>query len=157
MIATRILAATVLVGAAVALSACATGEPPVTDVTPTDDTAVDAVDLVAGMCILDESSASTVTSVEVVDCTTKHDAEVYASILLADGAFPGADAISQAAIDQCAVQFANFVGVAFANSALTYEYYAPSEATWNAGDREVLCLVRDPAGPVTGSLEGAAR
>jgi len=152
----RALATALLVGAAAVLAGCSGGSPEV-DVTATPDTAVDAVDLQAGMCILDESSASTVTSVEVVPCTKQHDAEVFATILLADGAFPGGDAISKAAIDQCAVQFANFVGVAFANSVLTYEYYAPSETTWNAGDREVLCLIRDPAGPVTGSLEGAAR
>lgn len=152
----RTLAAVLIAAGAVVLAGCAGGSPQV-EVTSTPDTAVDAVDLAVGMCILDESTATTVTSVEVVPCTAQHDAEVYATILLADGPFPGADAISGSAVDQCAVQFANFVGVAFANSALTYEFYAPSETTWGAGDREVLCLVRDPAGPVTGSLEGAAR
>ena len=154
---TRLLSVLPLLALTAALAGCAPAAPPVIEVTPTEDTAVDAIDLTAGMCILDESSAATVSSVEVVDCTDEHDAEVFARIVLADGTFPGPDALSQTAIDQCAVQFANFIGVAFANSVLTYEYYAPSETTWAAGDREVLCLVRDPAGPVTGSLQGVAR
>lgn len=153
----RLMATLPLIALAAALAGCSPAAPPVIEITPTADNSVDAVDLAAGMCIIDESSAATVSSVEVVDCTLEHDAEVFASILLVDGPFPGPDALAQTAIDQCAVQFANFIGVAFANSVLTYEYYAPSETTWAAGDREVLCLVRDPAGPVTGSLQGVAR
>jgi hypothetical protein len=153
----RFVAVVPLLALAAALAGCSSGAPPVIEVTPTGDTSVDAVDLTVGACILDDSSAATVSSVEVVDCTSSHDAEVFASIVLADGSFPGADAVAQMSIDQCAVQFAAFVGIAFANSELTYEYYAPSETTWAAGDRAVLCLVRDSAGPVTGSLHGVAR
>lgn len=149
------LVAALLVAAGLLLAGCASDAP--VEVGPTGDTTIEAVDLVVGTCILDQSSASTVTSVESVDCAVPHDAEVFASILLADGAFPGADAVAKAGVDQCATQFAAFVGVPFPASALTYEYYAPSAQTWAAGDRELLCLVRDPAGPVTGTLEDAAR
>lgn len=142
--------------AALLLAGCAANAPAPT-ATPTDDPGVDVVDLSVGMCILDAPTGSSVTTVEVVPCTRSHDAEVFASILLADGPFPGQEAVGKASLDQCAAQFAHFVGVPFASSALTYEYYAPSAETWNAGDRAVLCLVRDPAGPVTGSLQGVAR
>lgn len=125
--------------------------------TPTEDTTVDAVDLEVGMCILDSTAAAAVTSVEVVDCDDPHDAEVYASLVLTDGTFPGEEAIAVTSQQQCETQFANFVGVAFGTSTLTYKYFAPTAQTWAAGDREVLCLILDPAGPVSGSLEDAAR
>lgn len=148
-------AAVLALAAAAVLSGCASGGS--VEVTPTQDPTVDAVDLVVGTCILDDSSASTVTSVQSVDCADPHDAEVFASILLADGDFPGAETVAQAGIDQCAQQFAAFIGIPFASSTLTYEYYAPSAETWAAGDRALLCLVRDPNGTVRGTLEDAAR
>ncbi len=155
MPAPRPSAGVAILAAVLLLAGCASA--PESTPTPTDDSRVDAVDLAVGMCILDGSSSPTVTTVEVIDCGKPHDTEIFASLLLPDGPFPGAESVAKSATDLCAIQFANFVGVSFPNSALTYEYYAPSPETWNAGDREVLCLIRDPKGPTTGSLEGAAR
>lgn len=109
------------------------------------------------MCVLDGTGSASLSTVEVVDCTEMHDAEVYASRVLADGAFPGTEAVAATALQECEAQFANFVGVTLANSDLTYQYFAPNAGSWTAGDRAVLCLIHDKTGPVTGSLENAAR
>ena len=117
---------------------------------------MDAVDLTVGMCILDAPTGSTVTTVEVVPCAQSHDAEVFASILLADGAFPGPRRGREASLDQCAAQFANFVGIPFASSALTYEYYAPSAEDLGGGHRAVFAWSATPR-VRSGTLENAAR
>ena len=157
MFASRILTATLVISGALLFAGCANAEPPVIEVTPTEDTTVDAVDLSVGMCFFDESDSTTISSVNEVDCASSHDVEVFATILLADGPFPAADALAQTATEQCTLQFGNFVGVAYGSSALQLQYLVPSVETWNAGDRELVCLIFDPAGPVTGSLEGVAR
>ena len=51
-------------------------------------------------------------------------------------------------------EFEQFVGEAYLDSRFDFSYYYPTEASWSRGDREVLCVIYDPAGPVTGSLEG---
>ena len=40
---------------------------------------------------------------------------------------------------------------------LEVQYLSPTESSWAMGDREIVCTVLDPAGPVTGTLEGANR
>ena len=70
--------------------------------------------------------------------------------------FPGLDAVAAAA-QGCAEPFQEFVGRPLTGSALRVTYLHPTEQSWRAGDREILCVVSDPAGPVTGTLEGATR
>jgi len=122
------------------------GEPTPSDAT-TPLTAVEA-----GDCY-DEADADSVT---VVDCTTAHGYEVFASLLLADGDYVQST-ISADAEARCRTAFGTFIGLEFDASALGLRYVAPSERTWEQGDREVLCVAFDPAGPTGGSLAGAAR
>jgi hypothetical protein len=49
------------------------------------------------------------------------------------------------------------VGMSYDQSALEVTWLEPTEESWEAGDRELVCLITDPAGQTTGSLEGANR
>jgi hypothetical protein len=91
------------------------------------------------------------------ECATEHDAEVYAVVSLPEGAWPGDDAVGTASDEACGAEFEAYVGTAYDESALYFMYYAPTEDAWAAGDREVLCLVFDPEGPLTGSVRGSGQ
>lgn len=103
-------------------------------------------------------ASTEITDVPVVPCAEPHDDEVYHAFELADGEFPGEDAILAEADATCVAQFAEFIGLAYEQSTLDYWPMYPTEGSWENGDREVLCIAWDPAGEkVTGTLAGAAR
>lgn len=123
----------------------------------TTGTDVDVFTIAVGDCLNDGGVDGEVTTVETIDCAQPHDSEAYASILMDDGEFPGDDVVEAFAIEQCTTAFDSFVGLAYAESTLSFSYYYPTTESWASGDREILCLLVDPAGKVEGSLEGAAR
>jgi hypothetical protein len=90
-------------------------------------------------------------------CSEPHDSEAYASIMIDDGDFPGDQTVTDQAVADCTTEFNSFVGVDYQDSELDFAYYYPTEESWANGDREILCLIVDPAGKATGTLEGAAR
>jgi hypothetical protein len=97
-----------------------------------------------------------VSEVPVVPCAEPHDDEVYFDFLLDDGEYPGDDAVLEVADTGCLPEFEAFVGLAYDSSTLDFYAYRPSEESWATGDRTVSCVIWDPAGQVTGSLQGAA-
>lgn len=116
----------------------------------------DVFTLEVGDCLNDAGVEGEVSEVPTVPCSEPHDSEAYASILMADGDFPGDDVVDDQAVSDCTTEFDAFVGLDYQTSALDFAYYFPTEASWEQGDREILCLIYDPAGKVTGSLQGAA-
>lgn len=107
---------------------------------------------------LNEATAETVSEVPVVPCDTAHDEEVFSEITLTGTEFPGDDAVQTQADEGCYAQFAEFVGLAYEESALEFYAYRPTEDSWTQlDDRIVSCIVYDPAGQTTGTLAGAAR
>jgi hypothetical protein len=97
-------------------------------------------------------------SLPVVPCAEEHESEIYGSLIMDDGDFPGQAAVEETAIQYCDAEFTSFVGLAWAESQLEWAYLGPSQETWEqVDDREILCLVIDPAGLTTGSLRGAQR
>jgi hypothetical protein len=123
----------------------------------TEEGDADVFTLKVGDCLSDQAGATgEVSDVPVVPCDQPHDSEIYFSYLIPDAeAFPGT---FQEHVDaQCLPQFQTFVGVAYEASALDMTWLEPTAASWQEGDRELLCIVADPAGGVTGSLAGVAR
>lgn len=103
-------------------------------------------------------SAEGFNTVPVIPCAEAHESEVYAATDLPDGDYPGDAAVAEAADEFCYAQFQGFVGMAWEDSVLEFGYLSPSQESWERGnDREVLCLIMDPTGLVSGSLAGAAR
>lgn len=122
-----------------------------------DDNA-DVFSIRVGDCLNDSSASEEVTAVPLVPCSEPHDSEVFASIIMTGENFPGNDVVVAEADDACFERFEEFVGVPYLDSIYDFSYYFPTERSWAGGDREILCVIYDPAGQkLTGSLEGIGR
>lgn len=164
----RVLAVTALAATALSLSGCsllnqftqnseplrdaATGE-----VTEKQDNA-DVFSLRVGDCVItDGSELGEISGLPVVPCGEAHADEVYFAYDIDASEFPGEEAILAEAEQRCVPKFESFVGTRYQESVLDYWPMYPTEGSWSQGDREVLCLVYDPAADTVGSLAGAAR
>lgn len=114
----------------------------------------DAFALQVGDCLNDATAAGEVTTVPTVPCDEPHDSEVYAAFALGESDYLGDEIVVDKAEALCLPAFEEFVGEPYLESRLDFAYYYPTEASWASGDREVLCVIYDPEGPVTGSLRG---
>ena len=157
----RIALPVVAVVAALSLSSCSLFESgPERDADGAVTTAAteSVMTIALGDCLDSEALGSYVTDVPFIPCGEPHDSEVYAQVELADGEYPGEDAVAKQADQYCYEQFPSFVGMSYEESALDYFPMYPLQDGWeNAGDREVLCLVVSVDGDVTGTLAGVAR
>jgi len=121
-------------------------------------------DISLGDCLL-EPDGEQISDVTVVPCSEAHDYELYYEFDLAEGEFPGDEAVSEQAAAECEAQFQTFAGIAFQDSAsLWYNFFSPTQGSWSDGDRLIQCLIYEASDDqgqeiiqVTGSLEGAAR
>jgi hypothetical protein len=105
-----------------------------------------------------ETAGDVVTDIPTVPCTEPHDYEVYAEFDIDRATFPGDDEVFALADEGCYGPFAGYVGLAFEESALDYTYYVPTADGWkDYNDRQVSCILFDPAGQISTSLAGAAR
>jgi hypothetical protein len=102
-----------------------------------------------GECI---NSAANGLNVTLLSCATPHDAEVFATFSLPEGAWPGASAVEQAAGNGCVSRFSSYLNPQLATAAMTQEYVYPNQAAWQAGERTVVCEVRAVSGKLTGSV-----
>lgn len=114
----------------------------------------DAFAIQVGDCLNDASASGEVTTVPTVPCDAPHDSEVFAAFELGESGYPGEDVVVGKAEAACLPAFDEFVGEPYVESRFDFAFYYPTEASWASGDREVLCIIYDPAGPVTGSLRG---
>jgi len=115
----------------------------------------DVFTLSVGDCFNDQD-ATEISSVTAIPCGDAHDYEAYFAFDLEDAdTYPGDTAITDAAEAGCGPEFVTFVGKAYEESVLDYNYLTPTEGSWDTGDREILCLVFG-AEKTTGSLKGVA-
>lgn len=162
--ATTLLAVSAL-AAIVALTGCTAGGAPAHSPSATPSASggkASAFAIKVGDCLDDADIQGTTTSAPIVPCTGPHDSEAYGRFLLTDSAYPGEDAVKAEAETGCGgTLFADFVGIASADSTLQYSYYFPTADSWSTGDREVMCTIYQVDGsgkPVktTGTLKNAA-
>ncbi|MHA6668898.1 septum formation family protein [Homoserinimonas sp. A447] len=142
--------------ASVALTGCSQVSAVVEQVLPER---IGAHTLVVGECFNNTVSILTaedaVVDVPRENCTLDHDNEAIASIQLDAEKFPGDDTVTLQSTADCLVEFEKFIGVPLAEAGtLTFDFFAPSAASWKLGDREVLCYVYDSAAQTTYSLKG---
>ena len=122
----------------------------------TESASIDIFALKVGDCKM-ASASGLIESADVVPCEEPHDEEVYYEITMEDGEFSdeAVDTASQGCIGDA---FTTFVGVIWDESTLDVYPITPTQETWDQfNDRIVQCVTSDPAGPVTGTLAGAAR
>lgn len=99
-----------------------------------------------GHCIAELPADGAVERVRVVPCAEPHEAEVVGVLDLPGGGWPGRSQVQSRLTAWCemdtAQQEAGFRAVV----------WAPSEAGWDQGDRQGLCLAWTGGGSATGSL-----
>ena len=118
----------------------------------------DVFALQVGDCLDSAALGDVVETVPVIPCAEAHDSEVYAAKDLPAGDYPGEEEVSTLADDYCYSEFEGFVRLSYESSALAYLPMYPLQEGWEQlDDRELLCLVVDLDGGVTGTLKGAAR
>lgn len=120
--------------------------------------------LYLGMCITDpyvgaetnENGAFTIGDYEEIDCNQTHYGEIYAIGYSSLTTFDN-DALVTEIGDYCYVNFEPYVGLDYNESELYYDYWYPSQETWDSGDRVLVCLVTTVDGVVNEPLAGANR
>jgi hypothetical protein len=134
-----------LIGALALLGGCAEE--------PVGDPEVDAYSVQLGQCT-GPISVGEEDRLTVLDCATEHYWEAFAQTALDAEKYPGNAKVTEEAGVFCEAAFADFVGVKVNKSNYSLTFLQPTEETWEAGDRDVLCLAGSAGGQVTGSLEG---
>lgn len=161
--ATAVLAAAGMVLAGCSLLSPGTSAPRDASGTPTATAKVSAFDIRVGDCLDDADVGTTTATTQIVPCSGPHDSEAFAESTVTGDAYPGDDALQATAQDVCSgTAFAQFVGIASADSTLQISYYLPTQETWAGGDRRITCTVYqiDQAGkplPTTGTLKDSAK
>jgi hypothetical protein len=123
----------------------------------TEEGNLDIFTLKVGDCITGDTEGE-LSEIPVVPCSSEHDQEVFYEFDLPEGDFPDDDGITSAVEEECVPAFGEFVGLEYESSTLDVGWLSPTQESWDQnGDRLVQCYVFDPAGAVTGTLEGAAR
>lgn len=115
-------------------------------------------ELQVGDCFDDpDEPVEQLVEVPLIGCEEPHDNQVFALFDLPDGDFPGDAAVADQARDGCLGRFEDHVGTPYGDSELFAAWLPPTEASWEAGDRQVVCVLFDADGPLVGSQEGIAR
>jgi WD40 repeat protein len=110
-----------------------------------------------GTCLPSTSEALDLFTVDDVPCTQAHEEEVIGNLELPDPV--GADVppdLYDRAVAACTDRFfKGYVGASYGDSAYYVSALIPTESSWDLGNRSVVCLLYDPAGPITGSARGS--
>ena len=103
-------------------------------------------------------------SVTALPCTQQHIAEVFyaGNAWPQSQSYPRDNTINNQAVDRCNAAFAAYDGIAYDNSAFSYDFIGPSGADdWASGDRWLVCVAysssaQDPGGAsVDYSIKGS--
>ncbi|WP_418058277.1 hypothetical protein [Pimelobacter simplex] len=96
-------------------------------------------------------------TVTLLPCTRKHDLEIYATLRVPGGKFPGQAAIERRTTE-CIKRFRKFVGVPYPDSQFEVYYYYPTKLSWRLfDDHAIQCAVGHPERRVTGTLRDRKR
>jgi hypothetical protein len=128
-----------------------------TETTPAEAEDETVFDLQVGDCLVGETAGEELSEVPTVDCAEPHDSEVFHIATIDAEELPPPAEMESITQEECIAEFQNFVGMAYEESALEVTTLEPTQESWDAGDRELVCMVVDPAGQTTGSLQGANR
>lgn len=112
-----------------------------------------------GDCFDDpDTDSAEITDVEMVDCGSPHDNEVFATFDLPAIDYPGPDEVQAAGLVGCVERFEDYVGETVDASPLDATMLLPTELGWTSrDDREVICYLLDPGGAkLEGSMQGGS-
>lgn len=109
---------------------------------------VAAANLAVGNCIQTLPPAEQVGEVRLVPCADEHIAQVV-SLHPGSGDFPGAEQIAADATATCTTEVEN---IDAGDASFVPWYLVPSQAGWDQGNTQVVCLLRGDAGPLNVDL-----
>jgi len=90
----------------------------------------------------EDRTADSIGDVDVVDCTTPHDGQVYAQVPLDFTDFPGDAQLSSAADSACSAQDAVVLDQGMRGiDTISTTWYAPLEADWADSEHVATCVV----------------
>lgn len=125
--------------------------------TPTGTTK-HTTELAVGDCVVTDTSATVVSTVEVVDCAEPHNYEVFLLHTLTDASLPDSATMDQYAQDACLPAFNEYVGIEYAYSSYGITTLSPKETSWALGDRTLKCLIASMDDTeLVGSARGTAK
>lgn len=101
---------------------------------------VSTFSLRVGDCVNGVRDGVEVRTLPAVPCERPHESEVFAEFSLAQGNWPGPDAIDAEANNRCVQQLASYAPAAADDPDLEVFYLHPTEQSWAQGDRTVVCL-----------------
>ena len=118
--------------------------------------------LKSGDCMVPPTQVKAeLSKVKVVSCTAPHTQEVYAAAKFTgdntgvNAPYPGDDTLKKFADGRCAQLYQGYVGVAYPDSSLFFTYLLPSPRSWQAGDRNVVCVVTTTGNRLTRSVKSS--
>ena len=88
-------------------------------------------------------------------CWIGHDAEIFAVGFADDPAWPGDESLFFDGDAFCLSEFAAYVGVPYEESIFYYDFFMPTEESWAAGDREVICVIFDEVDALYMPVQGS--
>jgi len=107
-----------------------------------------------GECFDFDRDGTEVSTVEVVECSMPHVAEVFAVFDVKLDAYDS-DAIATTADEQCLAAFEPYAGIPYAAAKYYFRTMAPSESSWGKGARSVVCFVYPTEGTLDRSIKKA--
>jgi hypothetical protein len=108
--------------------------------------------LTPGDCF-NQNTTNAAQPIDKLACTTAHDGETVALLPITGTTYPGEQAMSQQANDQCVTATKSYLDPAMDYPNLTPAYLAPSALAWAAGNHSIVCYVSS----TTGKLNTPAR
>ena len=106
-----------------------------------------------GQCIQKPESEQ-VSTVETVDCSKPHDAEVFFLHKAEGDDYPPPESLSSTAEQVCIGAFQGYVGKSYEESSLDATWFLPTSRSWSQNDHEIICLITDMRG---GKLNQSAK
>ncbi|OOK71790.1 septum formation family protein [Mycobacterium kansasii] len=119
-----------------------------------NDGSVRATSLAVGDCIESiPGDNARVATLPKVSCAKPHEGEVYAQLRVTASSFPGQSSLESDYRERCLSAFAGYApNAADSEDFESYVLY-PTQATWNHGDRDVVCIATTKV-KRTGSIKG---
>ncbi len=105
-----------------------------------------------GDCLQNPAARLGITTVPVVPCSQRHNAQVFAVFAVAGSGYPGTAALQHQAAQGCHARIAGIINQSLVTNSMTLQYLFPESQSWAGGHRAITCLVVDSSADLTTSV-----
>jgi hypothetical protein len=113
--------------------------------------------LEVGDCVAADPTGEQVSEVPTVDCAEPHVSEVFHTPAIDAEELPSAAEIGGIVQEECFAEFESFVAWPTSPRRSRSCLSSPATSRGSRATRELVCMITDPAGQSTGTLEGVNR